>query len=132
MSHPNHAIVERFIDGMSEGFFPDELLSDDFTVWIVGYNKTVDKASFVKGISAIPEVFPDKLVFTINSMTAEDDRVVAEFVCDGVSLNGKRYQNHYLYLFKIRDGQVYYLAEYLDMDAMRNVLVPEMQSLQPS
>ena len=132
MSQNNHAIIERFIDGMSTGSFPDDLLTDDFSVWIVGYNQTVDKESYVRGISALPRVFPEKLQFTIKSMTAEDDRVVAEFTGDGITLSGKRYQNHYLYLFRIRDGRVCFLAEYMDMDAMRDVLIPEMRALQPS
>jgi ketosteroid isomerase-like protein len=129
VTNSNHEIVRKFINAMSDGNITDELVTDDFTVWIVGSEQAVDKESYVNGIANLPKVFPNKLAFTIHSLTAEDERVVAEFGGDGTTTDGKVYRNNYLYLFKIRDGRVYFLAEYLNIDEMRGVLLPAMIAL---
>jgi ketosteroid isomerase-like protein len=125
----NHEIVSKFINAMSDGTITDELVTSDFTVWILGAEQIVDKESYVNGIANLPKVFPNKLVFSIHSLTAEDDRVVAEFSGNGTTTDGQLYRNDYLYLFKIRDGKVYFLAEYLNLDQMRGVLLPAMIAL---
>ena len=130
MTEPLHAIVHRFIQAMSDGDITDELVTDDFTVWILGTDEICAKGPYVQGIALLPRVFPDRLAFTIHSLTAEDDRVVAQFSGDGVTQGGAHYHNDYLYLFRIRDGKVCFLAEYLNLDAMRGVLVPAMMALQ--
>jgi ketosteroid isomerase-like protein len=129
VTNSNHEIVRKFINAMSDGNITDELVTADFTVWIVGAEQAVDKESYVNGIANLPKVFPNKLAFTIHSLTAEDERVVAEFSGDGTTTDGKLYRNNYLYLFKIRDGRVYFLAEYLNIDEMRGVLLPAMIAL---
>ena len=129
MTNANHDIVRNFIQAMSDGNITDALVTEDFTVWIVAAEQTVGKKSYADGIAMLPKVFPDKLAFTIHSLTAEDDRVIAEFSGDGITTEGKRYQNDYLYLFKIRDGKVSFLAEYLNLDAMRGILIPAMMAL---
>jgi ketosteroid isomerase-like protein len=125
----NHEIVRKFIKAMSDGNITDELVTPDFTVWIVGTEQSVDKESYVQGIANLPKVFPDKLAFKIHSLTAEGDRVVAEFSGNGTTAEGKLYRNSYLYLFKIRGGKVYFLAEYLNLDEMRGILLPAMMAL---
>lgn len=129
MTTANHQIVRRFIEAMSEGAITDDLVTDDFTVWIVATPELVGKDAYVGGIALLPRVFPDKLAFTIHSLTAEDDRVIAEFSGVGVTREGKSYRNDYLYLFKLREGKVYFLAEYLNLDEMRGVLIPAMAAL---
>jgi ketosteroid isomerase-like protein len=129
MTRANHEIVRKFIKAMSDGNITEELVTSDFTVWVVGAEQPVDKESYVNGIANLPRVFPDRLAFTIHSLTAEDERVVAEFSGTGTTADGKLYSNNYLYLFKIRDGKVYFLAEYLNLDQMRGVLLPAMTAL---
>ena len=129
MTNANHQIVRNFIDAMSEGDITEDLVTPDFSVWIVGTG-TADKEAFRNGIALLPKVFPDKLAFTIHSLTAEEDRVIAQFSAVGTLRDGKVYRNDYLYLFRIRDGKVYFLAEYLNLDEMRGTLVPAMMALQ--
>jgi hypothetical protein len=129
MTSANHEIVRRFIQAMSDGDITDDLVTPDFKVWIVANEGLVDKEPYVNGIALLPRVFPDKLAFTIHSLTAEDDRVIAEFSGLGITTGGKTYRNDYLYLFKIRDGRVYFLAEYLNLDEMRGTLIPAMSAV---
>jgi ketosteroid isomerase-like protein len=125
----NHKIVRRFIQAMSDGDIGDDLVTPDFKVWIVATPELVGKDAYVNGIALLPRVFPDRLAFTIHSLTAEDDRVIAEFSGLGTTVQGATYRNDYLYLFKIRDAKVYFLAEYLNLDTMRGTLIPAMAAL---
>lgn len=129
MAEGNHAIVRDFIQAMSDGAIDEKLVTDDFKVWILGTPELVEREAYAAGIALLPRVFPDKLAFTIHSLTAEDDRVVAQFSGVGVTTEGKTYRNDYLYLFKIRDGKAYFLAEYLNLDEMRGTLIPAMAAL---
>lgn len=50
----------------------------------------------------------------IRSITAEDDRVAVEAEGNALHANGRRYDNHYCYIFQIRDGQISLFREYQD------------------
>jgi len=129
MSAANHALVRRFIAAMTEGNIREDLVTEDFHVWIVGHEEMADRESYVQGIALLPKVFAGGLPFTIHSLTAEEDRVIAEFSGEGTTMDGEVYRNTYLYLFKVRGGKVCFLAEYLNLDAMRGVLVPAMMKV---
>ena len=125
MTATNHEIVRKFISAMTDGNITDELVTEDFAVWIVGTG-TADRESFCGGIALLPKAFPAKLPFTIHSLTAEEDRVVAHFSAEGTLADDQVYRNDYLYLFRIRDGKVCYLHEFLNLDEMRGTLMPAM------
>lgn len=129
MTQVNHELVRQFIAAMREGAITGDLVTEDFHVWIVGSDAMADRQSYIDGIALLPRVFPDKLAFTIKSLTAEGDRVIAEFSGEGTTRGGVVYRNDYLYLFRIRDGKVCFLAEWLNLDAMRGVLIPAMQEV---
>lgn len=129
MSSANHQIVRKFIDAMSNGNITDDLVTSDFHVWIVAAEEIFEKDVFVSGIANLPKVFPDKLKFTIHSLTEEEDRVVAEFSGLGTTVGGAVYRNDYLYLFRFRDGKICRLSEFLNLDAMRGTLVAAMDAL---
>ncbi len=128
MSGPNHEIVRSFISAMSDGNITGDLVTDDFAVWIVGTG-IADRESFCSGMALLPKAFPAKLPFTIHSLTAEEDRVVAHFSAEGTLASGQVYRNDYLYLFRIRDGKVCYLHEFLNLDEMRGTLMPAMMEV---
>ena len=129
VSNSSHAVVRKFIAAMSDGKITGDLVTDDFHVWIVGSDQMADRKSYIDGIALLPRVFPDRLRFAIKSLTAEDDRVIAEFSGEGTTRGGEVYRNDYLYLFRLRDGKVCFLAEWLNLDAMRGVLIPAMQEV---
>ena len=102
MTQVNHKIVRKFIAAMHEGVITDELVTEDFHVWIVGSDEMANRESYVQGIALLPRVFPGKLQFEIKSITAEGDRAIAEFSGLGTTQGGEIYRNDYLYLFRIR------------------------------
>jgi ketosteroid isomerase-like protein len=48
------------------------------------------------------------------SITAEDDRVAVEAEGNALHANGRRYDNHYCYIFQIRDAKIFIFREYQD------------------
>lgn len=57
------------------------------------------------------DTFPE-IVFTVGTMTAEDDRVAVEVSSHGVLRSGERYRNRYHNLFVIHEGKIRLFREY--------------------
>lgn len=58
----------------------------------------------------------------IVELTAEDDRVVAETRGRAETVDGKPYNNTYCQVFRIRDGRIVAVTEYMDTDLIVKVL----------
>ena len=55
-------------------------------------------------------------------MTAEADRVSVEAESIGEHASGQTYNNFYHFMFRIRDGKVASLTEYLDTELATEIL----------
>lgn len=95
------------------------------TCWTSGntlISGTMTREQIAAGAGAVLNVFPEGLAFTVKEMTAEGDRVAVEAESDGMHVSGKRYHNKYHFLFEFRDGQLLRLKEYMDTEAITDVL----------
>ena len=63
-------------------------------------------------IEAFSQLMPGGMEPTIQSVTAEDDRVVVEFEGHGTLINGEPYGNQYCMVFLLRDGKIRQVNEY--------------------
>lgn len=73
-------------------------------------------------IEPLSEIFPEtghKVILDL--VTAEDDRVAATGHSESVHASGKFYNNHYHFLFIIRDGKFVESREYMDTIHLTNV-----------
>lgn len=59
---------------------------------------------------------------TAHRFIAEDDLVVVESRGDGLTKEGKAYNNVYCIVFRLEDGKVKEITEYLDTELVRTVL----------
>lgn len=59
-------------------------------------------------------VFPDGLELTLVSIIAEGDRVVLEGDSQSTVADGTNYNNHYSIHFRIEDGKIAEVREYMD------------------
>ncbi|MEJ2410882.1 MAG: nuclear transport factor 2 family protein [Novosphingobium sp.] len=66
-------------------------------------------------------VLPDGIQLTILDMFAERDAVVVQATGIATSSSGKPYNNKYLLLFRVRDGRVVSMTEYLDSKLFQEV-----------
>jgi uncharacterized protein len=73
-------------------------------------------------------VFDGGLSYSVNSLTAEADRVAAEVTARGQLIDGFDYQNTYVFVLRIRDGQIAAIAEHFNPLPVREKIVPLLQA----
>lgn len=100
--------------------------AEDGECWTSGntlISGTLNRQQILAGASAVLEVFPDKLSFSIDGMTAEGLKVAVEARSEGMHISGQLYRNCYHFLFEFNEqGQLRRLKEYMDTEAVTDVL----------
>ena len=115
----NKAVVRSWFDAVNRG---DEaaildLTTEDFMFstkarqpeWLL---YTWGRDQFAKVPATMSSVLTAPIQLQIVAMTAEGDRVAVEAETDSEMLNGRRYNNAYHFVFKLRDGQFTEVLEY--------------------
>jgi ketosteroid isomerase-like protein len=127
MTRDSHQIAHEFFAALSRGDVPDSLLAPDMTFWSTSSGKSSDKARFQFGIRLLASICEGGLIYRIDSLTAEDDRVAAEVQAQGRLINGDEYHNRYAFVLRVRDGRITSVCEYNDPIPIREKLVPLLQ-----
>jgi ketosteroid isomerase-like protein len=127
MNRSNHQLVRNFIAALSTGELPDDLFTDDMTVWTLT-SGTSEKTKYQHGVKKLQSLFQGGLTYEVKSLTAEDDRVAAEVQAHGTLVNGDDYHNNYVFIFRIRDARIARVSEYFNALVMREKLAPLMQA----
>jgi len=73
-------------------------------------------------------LFPEGFAYSVDSLTAEDDRVAAEVRGRGKLQSGEDYHNTYVFVFRIRDGRIAAVAEHCNSIVVREKLLPLLQA----
>jgi uncharacterized protein len=127
MAQSNHAIARAFFNALSAGAIPDELLTPDMTVWTTSSGMS-DRVRFQYGIKLLASIFKGGLTYTIDALTAEEDRVAAEVQSRGTLINGEIYQARYAFMLRIRDERIASVAEFADPGPVREKLGPLLKA----
>ena len=118
-------VVDQFYDAVRTGNVRalEALIDEDFCLICPGQNNVLSgvyqgKNRFFEDV--LPHVFgcvnPEEIRFCAEHQIVADagEVVVAVAQNDGVALTGKRYDQIYLHIFKIREGQIVALIEGFD------------------
>lgn len=115
----NKQVVRNWFDAVNAGREDDilDMTTDDFQFkamarqpeWML-YNW--DRNEFAKVPSTMSQLMTSPIQLRIVDLTAEGDRVAVEAETDSQMLSGKRYNNAYHFVFKLRDGKFYEVREY--------------------
>jgi uncharacterized protein len=115
----NKAVVRRWFDAVNRG---DEgeiltLTAEDFVFQTMARQPewllyTWNREQFSKVPSSMSAVLTAPIQLKIIDMTAEGERVAVEAETDSEMLNGRRYNNAYHFVFKLRDGKFIEVREY--------------------
>ena len=127
MTQSSHQLVRDFFAALASGNLPDELLTPDMTAWTTTSGKS-DKARFQGGVKMLASIFAGSLSYSIDALTAEDDRVAAEVQSRGTLVNGEDFHNTHVFMFRIRDGRIASVAEHMNAFIVREKLVPLLQA----
>jgi ketosteroid isomerase-like protein len=103
--------VRDFFAAIERGDLPDHLLTPDMSVWTVS-SGAADKTRFQSAVKLLASIFDGTLVYTIDAVTAEEDRVAAEIRSHGTLIGGELCQNTHLFVSYPRrahrlDGRVH-------------------------
>lgn len=120
MLEENKKIVQSLFAALNAGEIEkaDALLAEDLSWWIIGRAKVSgekDKRTVRLTFKMIFRGF-NSFAFTVHDLTAEGDRVAATAESHGDQKSGKKYNNHYHFLFFIKDGKICRVKEYFDTE----------------
>jgi ketosteroid isomerase-like protein len=123
LKEQNYALAREYFAAVSNGDLPDDLLTPDMTGWITT-GGAMDKSSYQYLIKLLAAMCARPLRFAIQSLTADEDRVVAEAESEGTLVNGEEYRNSYVFVFRIRDGRIAAVAEHYNALTVQDKLMP--------
>ena len=129
MSEQNKQVVIKFIEAMgrSDAATAAICLAADATTLAKGFGKFAGVRHYdriVGTIAAFKQLVPGGLSPTIQSVTAEGDRVVVEFEGNAVLSNGQSYCNQYCMVFALHHGTIQHVNEYFCTLLADEVLYP--------
>lgn len=107
--------LEVFSSGDVEGIL--DMLDDSATWWVAGtipLSGTKSKKEFGEMLSGVAENCKGPITLTPHAVTAEGERIAVETESYAELNNGRIYNNHYHFLFIVRDGKIHAVKEYLD------------------
>lgn len=116
-------LVHAYFAAVTAGELPDDLLTEDMTAWTTTQG-TMSKAAYQEAIRLLARISKVPLRFTVDSITAEEDRAVAEARSEGVLINGEPYANTYVFVLRIRDGRIASLAEHFNALIVQEKMIP--------
>lgn len=128
MSHPNHAVAEAYLAAVTAGELPDSLLTDDMTAWLTTQGP-ISKSAYQGAIRLLARMCQAPILFTVDAITAEDDRVVVEARSQATLVNGEQYANAYVFSLRVRDGRIAWIAEHFNPLIAQDKLFPLAASL---
>jgi len=115
----NRETVLRFLGTYASGDLDALLamLDDGATWWIAGtlpLSGTKTKWEYGEALAGVNATFTAPMTMTAHGVTAEGERIAVEAECYGELADGRVYNNHFHFLFTVRDGKIHAVKEYLD------------------
>ncbi len=117
----NKQLLQHIYSELSKGNTTPflENMAEDVRWTIMGttrWSKTYEgkQAILTELLGPLFAQFADQYTATANRFIAEDDLVVAEVSGRVTTKSGKPYNNSYCYIFRLADGKIQEVKEYLD------------------
>ena len=127
MPQSKHQIVRDFFTALSNGTLSAGMFTADMTAWTTTSGES-SRDRYLAGVAMLQSLFPTRLTYTVDSLTAEDDRVAAEVQSRGTLVDGKSFHNTYVFMFRIRDDRIAAVAEHFNPQVVRDLILPLLQA----
>lgn len=121
-------LVRAFFNAGSHGDIEAALglLTDDVTWTVTGTTRfsgeyAGKKALAEKLVGPLFGRLKAGIVMTIQNMVAEGDCVVAEATGEAETREGRPYRNTYCFVFRVREGKIAAVTEYMDTELVRTI-----------
>lgn len=129
MTAESHRLVREFFAGLTAGNLPDDLLTPDMTAWTTTSGVDQPRERYQGGVKLMQAAFEVNNTYTVQAITAEDDRATAEVTAVGKLVDGQDFGNTYVFTFRFRDGRIAHVAEHFNPDPVREKLAPLLQQI---
>jgi ketosteroid isomerase-like protein len=127
MPQSNHQIARDFFTALSNGTLSAGMFTADMTAWTTTSGES-SRDRYLAGVTLLQSLFPAGLTYTVDSLTAEGDRVAAEVRSRGTLIDGKTFQNTYVFVLRIRDERIAGVAEHFNPQPVRDLILPLVQA----
>lgn len=122
-------IASAFLLNIGCGGIDPRHYADDLTAWspLMG---TITLEEYLAKLKTVGEVWQRPLKVTIDTVTAQETRVVLQARSNGKLYNGQKYANTYLFLIEFdEEDRIRHIREYFDPDPVRDILQPAVVRL---
>jgi ketosteroid isomerase-like protein len=103
------------------------LITEDYRVVITGRSKisgTMSYDQILSYVAGAKDMTQSGFTFDIFSMIAEDDMVASEAEGRATLADGTEFANHYVHLFRFRNGKICEVKEFSDTALAEKALLP--------
>jgi len=112
-------VIAGFYDDLNAGAYESAFarFAPDMAYRVVApapYGGVCDAATLAQKASQVFERLADPLQVTVLRLVADGEYVVAEVEGKAPTVNGGRYDNSYLFIYRVVDGKIVEGREYLD------------------
>lgn len=107
------------VEAMLAAYADDAVLTTTGNTLISGQ---FSKQQMAAAATRVFDVFPKGIRFDLLEMTAEEDRVAVEARSYGDHVSGLLYSNYYHFLFRVRDGKITEMKEFMDTELITDIL----------
>lgn len=117
-------IASAFLLNIGRGGIDPCFYADTLTAWspLMG---TITLEEYKSKLKAVSEVWERPLEVTIDTVTAQDDRIVLQARSNGRLYDGREYANTYLFLVEFNEeDRIRHVREYFNPDPVRDILQP--------
>lgn len=129
MANPNHQFARDFFDAFFRGELPENLVRPDVSAWTtVGPVEGDAYRASLKHVIGLFAGGAGRFDYTIDAITAEDDRIVAEIRASGAFTDGEPYENTYVFVLRLREGRVIKVAEHFNPLPFFEKMLPRLQA----
>jgi ketosteroid isomerase-like protein len=98
------------------------------TAWLTTQGP-ISKSAYQGAIRLLARLCTSPIRFTVNAITAQDDRVVIEAHSQATLIDGQDYANAYVFSLRVRDGRIAWIAEHFNALIAQEKLFPLAASL---
>jgi len=127
MPQSNHQTVRDFFTALSNGTLSAGMFTTDMTAWTTTSGES-SRDRYLAGVTMLQSLFPAGLTYSVDSLTAEGDRVAAEVQSRGTLVDGKTFHNTYVFMLRIRDERIASVAEHFNPQVVRDMILPLLQA----
>lgn len=124
----NERVVRAFLDTVERGASIAAMLTEDFTWYIPGKGRLggrYTRDELGKLLGPFFAMIEGPVRFSVNHVTAQDDRVAVDCESYAAMRRGGEYRNTYHFLFRLREGRIFEIKEFLDTGYMEQLLADE-------